>query len=85
MYFAVPPRLSISDGMAYLKGESSLMILTDIQNIGPSGEIVTFGQAAITLRLSALSTKRQSGSTSAIRERKTDWKEDDLGITFKGG
>ena len=85
MYLAVPPKLSISDVMAYLKGKSSLMIFDRHPEYRPKWGDRHFWARGITLRLSAMSTKRQFGNIFAIRERKTGWKGNDLRIASKGG
>ena len=47
MYVAIPPKLSISEFMSYLKGKSALMFSIDIQKPAPNGETGIYGQEGI--------------------------------------
>ena len=47
MYEAILSKMSVSEFMLYLKGKSTLMLLTDIQTIEPNGETDISGRRDI--------------------------------------
>ena len=53
MYVAIPPKLCVSEVVAYLKGKSALMFLTDTRNSDLNMRIDISGQEDITLLQSA--------------------------------
>lgn len=66
MYLAIPPKLSVSEVVAYLKGKSAF--LTIIQNSVEDGEKGICGHVVITLIQLGMSMKRPSKTTSKNRK-----------------
>ena len=50
MYLAIPPKMSVSEFMSYLKGKSALMFLTDTPNFVQNGESDIYGREATMLQ-----------------------------------
>ena len=60
MYVAIPPKMSVSDFMAYLKGKSSLMLFDRHPEYRKNGQIGTFGHVDIMCQQWEMSMKKQS-------------------------
>ena len=50
LYVGIPPKISISEFMAYLKGKSSLMFFAGTRNTAPNGETGISGRVVIMLQ-----------------------------------